>query len=152
MFWRILALTSVLAVPAGMAVAQEGNADDGKGVFRRCVACHKVGEGARNAVGPILNDVFGRQAGTVEGYRYSDLNKTAGENGLVWTAESMFEYLPDPQGYLVSFLEDQGKGDLAKGRTKMPFKLADEQQRRDVIAYLLQFSEQPDEETEASDD
>jgi len=152
MFWRILALTSVLAAPAGVAVAQEGDAEDGKSVFRRCVTCHKVGEGARNAVGPILNDVFGRQAGTVDGYRYSALNSAAGENGLVWTTESMFEYLANPQEYLVAFLEEQGKGDLVKGRTKMPFKLADEQQRRDVIAYLLQFSDAPDEEAEPAGD
>ena len=49
--------------------------------------------------------------------------------------------LPDPNAFLKKFLTEKGKADLATGSTKMAFKLADEQQRKDVIAYIDKFSE-----------
>ncbi|NJO35600.1 MAG: cytochrome c family protein [Rhodospirillales bacterium] len=115
---------------------QAGNAENGAEVFKRCRACHMVGEGARNLVGPVQNGLIGRQAGTYEGYAYSPLNKAAGDNGLIWTEENIFAYLADPNAFLKKFLTDKGKADLAVGMTKMPFRLIDEQERRDVIAYL----------------
>ena len=121
--------------------AQEGDAAKGEQVFRRCMACHQVGESAKNRIGPVLNNVLGREAGTVEGFRYSDLNKHAGENGLVWDEEKIFTYLENPNEYLKNFLTETGKPDLAKGTTRMAFRLANEQERRDVVAYLKQFSE-----------
>lgn len=99
-----------------------------------------VGEGARTLVGPAQNNLFGRKAGSTEGYSYSPLNKAAGEAGLVWTEQTIFEYLADPNAFLKKFLTDKGKADQATGSTKMAFKLADEQDRRDVIAYLKTFS------------
>jgi cytochrome c len=87
-----------------------------------------------------LNGVIGRQAGTVPEFSYSPLNKAAGENGLVWTEELIFEYLADPAPFLKKFLASKGKEDLATGTTRMVFKLADETDRRDVIAYLKTFS------------
>ena len=89
----------------------------------------------------MLTGIIGRQSGTAAGFSYSALNKAAGENGLVWTNELILAYLPDPNAFLKKFLTDKGKPELATGSTKMVFKLADEQQRKDVIAYLDKFSE-----------
>jgi len=69
-------------------------------VFRKCSACHQVGEGATNRVGPHLNGVFGRTAGSVEGFRYSDAMRAAGEAGLAWTQDEMAAFLADPRGYM----------------------------------------------------
>ena len=86
-----------------------------KKVFKKCMTCHRIGHGAKNAVGPEQNGLIGRQAGTVPGFAYSPLNKSAGENGLIWTEEMIFAYLPDPNAFLNKFLNDKGKADLAKG-------------------------------------
>lgn len=124
---------------AGPAIA-EGNAEDGETVFRKCQTCHKVGPEATNGNGPVLNGVIGRKAGTAPDFPYSELNKTAGANGLVWSEELIFEYLADPTPFLRKFLTDKGKAELASGATKMVFKLPDETDRMDVIAYLKKFS------------
>lgn len=119
----------------------EGDPEKGEKVFNKCKACHMVGENAKNRVGPVLNGLIGRPAGSVEGYRYSKLNSDAGENGLVWTEERLLAYLPDPTKFLIAFLEDAGKPELAKGRSKMAYKLRKPQEAEDVIAYLKQFSQ-----------
>jgi cytochrome c len=131
---------AVLAVWSTGALAQAGKAEDGETVFKKCMACHRVGPDAKNLIGPNLTGVIGRQAGTAEGFAYSDLNKAAGTTGLVWTEDLIFKYLEDPTPFLKGFLTDKGKPDLAAGATKMVFKLADEQDRKDVIAYLKTFS------------
>ena len=77
-----------VATATGPAIAQDGDPDAGKKVFRQCQACHMVGDNAKPRVGPPLNDIFGRQAGTYEGFRYSPAMKGAGENGLVWNVET----------------------------------------------------------------
>jgi cytochrome c len=109
------------------APAQEGNATDGADVFKQCRACHDVGPNAKNKVGPLLNGIIGRQAGTIEDFKYSTANNEAGSKGLVWTEEALFKYLQDPKAFMPG--------------TIMAFAgLRDEQDRKDVIAYLKQFS------------
>lgn len=109
------------------AAAQQGSVEDGAEVYKKCRACHDVGADAKNKVGPLLNDIMGRKAGTVEGFSYSDANKTAGANGLAWTEDVLFKYLENPLTFMPG--------------TKMAFAgLKDEQDRRDVIAYLKTFS------------
>jgi cytochrome c len=130
-------IATLIAAPHGVALAQD--ADAGAAVFKKCQTCHQVGEKAKNAVGPLQNGIVGRTAGTVEGYAYSPLNKAAGQAGLVWTEENIFNYLPDPQGFLIKFLKEAGKPELAKGSTKMAFKLPSEKERKDVIEYLKKF-------------
>ncbi|MGE0037482.1 MAG: cytochrome c family protein [Xanthobacteraceae bacterium] len=134
----VLAAGVIIAIPGGDAVAQD--AAKGEIVFKTCMVCHRIGPNAKNLVGPVLNDVIGRQAGTIPGFRYSALNKHAGENGLVWSEEFIFEYLADPNAFLKKFLTEKGKPELAVGATLMPIKLPNEQQRKDVIAYLKKFS------------
>ncbi len=136
----VLALVAAAAaLPAGAASAQD--ATKGEQVFKQCMTCHRIGPDAKNLVGPVLTGIIGRQSGTAPGFSYSPLNKAAGENGLVWNNELIMQYLPDPNGFLKKFLTEKGKADLATGSTKMAFKLADEQQRKDVIAYIDKFSD-----------
>lgn len=136
---KIVASVAVLVSMGGAASAQD--AAKGEQVFKQCMTCHRIGPDAKNLVGPALTGIIGRQSGTAPGFAYSAINKAAGENGLVWTNELIMAYLPDPNAFMKKFLTDKGKADLATGSTKMAFKLADEQQRKDVIAYIDKFSE-----------
>ena len=139
---RLTVFASVIAglvSVGGTASAQD--AAKGEQIFKQCMTCHRIGPDAKNLVGPALTGVIGRQSGTAPGFAYSALNKAAGENGLVWSDDLVMQYLPDPNAFLKKFLTDKGKADLAVGSTKMAFKLADEQQRKDVIAYHNKFSD-----------
>ncbi|WP_420478209.1 c-type cytochrome [Brevundimonas sp. FT23028] len=98
----------------------QGDLENGRRVFARCRACHTVTEGGPNLTGPNLYGVFGRQAGGLEGYNYSNAVKSA---GFAWDAEHLDHWLENPHTFL-------------KG-TKMSFAgLSDPTDRRDVIAWL----------------
>jgi cytochrome c len=133
----IMALAVAGSLSSGAASAQD--AAKGEAVFKQCMTCHRIGPDAKNLVGPVLTGVIGRKTGTAPGFAYSPLNKAAGDAGLVWTADAIVAYLPDPNAYLKKFLTDKGQADKAVGITKMTFKLADEQQRKDVAAYIATF-------------
>ena len=135
-------VTAAAFLPSGAAFAQD--ATKGEQVFKQCMTCHRIGPDAKNLIGPVLTGVIGRQSGTAPGFAYSALNKSAGENGLVWSDDLIMQYLPDPNAFLKKFLTDKGKPELAVGSTKMTFHLADEQQRKDVIAYINKFSDKAD--------
>jgi len=120
-----------VAVLAGPVWAQ--SADDGKNVFRKCSGCHKIGANAKNSRGPVLSGVVGRAAGTFSGYKYSKSMLAAGAAGLIWTEDNIFSYLADPTGFLRSYLGDSG------ARAKMAFRLKNDGDRRDVIAFLATF-------------
>lgn len=132
-------LMSALAVATlfsgQMAAAQD--ADAGKKIFKKCKACHKVGDSAKNGVGPNLNDVVGRVVGSAEGYKYSKTFKAANAAGLVWDEASIADYIADPKKYMKAALDDP------KAKPKMSFRLKDEQQRKDVAAYVAGFSAAP---------
>ncbi len=80
------------ATAASGALAQD--ADAGKSSYNKCRACHDIGEGAKNKVGPVLNGLNGRKSGSVEGYSYSDANKNS---GITWNKEVFLEYIKDPK-------------------------------------------------------
>ena len=119
---RIAVLISVtLAFSPTMVQAQDVAA--GERVFSQCRACHQVGPTAKNAVGPVLNGLFGRKAGTVEGYNYSPANKNS---GITWDEAIFSDYIKDPRAKIPG--------------TKMVYAgLKDEQRIKDLIAYLKQF-------------
>lgn len=102
------------------------NAQDvaaGEKSFNKCRACHQVGETAKNAVGPVLNSLFGRKSGTVDGYNYSEANKNS---GIVWDDAVFAEYIKDPKAKMPG--------------TKMSFAgIKNEQEIKDVTAFLKQF-------------
>lgn len=132
---KLLTIFSIAAAAGAMSVgtASAQDAKAGEAVFKQCQTCHRAD---KNMVGPALGGVVGRKAGTVAGFSYSPLNHSSGEAGLVWTPENIVAYLPDPNAFLKKFLTDKGQADKAAGSTKMTFKLANEQQRKDVAAYL----------------
>src|SRR6185295_14708127 len=86
----------ILAVAAGTTAAYaDGNIDAGQKSFvGKCIACHRIGPDAKNAVGPVLNGVVGRKSGTVPDYAYSDANKKA---MLTWDEATLQKYLKSPQ-------------------------------------------------------
>ncbi|MEM9330359.1 MAG: cytochrome c family protein [Pseudomonadota bacterium] len=122
------------AITSAASAFDGGDAVKGEKTFKKCASCHMVGDGAKNKVGPVLNDVFGRSAGSVEDYKYGKSIIAAGEAGLVWNEEEMFEYLADPRKYLRAKLDDK------KAKSKMSFRLKKEDERKDVIAYIRTFS------------
>ncbi|WP_312359402.1 cytochrome c family protein [Agrobacterium sp.] len=87
------AMLTASTVPA----LSEGDVAKGEAVFKRCSACHAIGEGAKNRVGPQLNGITGRAAGSVPDYNYSSAMKKAGEDGLVWTPEELRDFLSAPK-------------------------------------------------------
>ena len=121
--------TGLLVSAAGVASAQD--ATKGQSIFNQCKACHALDHAL---VGPPLAGVVGRKAGSVAGYSYSELMKAAGEAGLVWDEATLVDYLKGPTPYLKKFVTDKGK--TASGSSKMAFQLADEEKRKNVVAYL----------------
>src|SRR5213078_3593969 len=114
---------SVLVVVTSMAAASTAPAQDvaaGKTSFNKCLACHSIGEGAKNKVGPVLNGIDGRKSGTAEGYSYSDANKNS---GITWNKEQFLEYIKDPKAKIPN--------------TKMVFPgIKNEKEANDLWAFL----------------
>jgi cytochrome c len=106
---------------ASFALAQDVAA--GKSSFNKCLACHAVGENAKNKVGPELNGLNGRKSGTAEGYSYSDANKNS---GITWDEATFKEYIKDPKAKIPG--------------TKMAFAgIKKESEVNDLWAFLAQF-------------
>lgn len=87
-------IVPVLMMLSGTAIAQDAEA--GKKVFNQCRACHVVDQ-PTNRVGPHLVGLFGRKAGAVDGFKYSDALKNA---GITWDEETLGKYLKDPKGFI----------------------------------------------------
>ncbi len=122
---RSFVLSAALLL-ATFSQAQAQDAAAGEKVFAQCRACHQVGENAKNAVGPVLNGLFGRHSGSVEGYNYSAANKNS---GITWDEATFREYIKDPKAKIPG--------------TKMIYAgLKDEQKVNDLVAYLKQFNAQ----------
>ena len=104
----------------------EGDAEAGEKVFKKCKACHAVGDDAKNKVGPILNGVVGAAAGQNAEFKYSDALKEAADGGLVWDEESLAAFLTKPKDFMDG--------------TKMSFAgLRKEKDVANLIAYLATF-------------
>lgn len=89
---RSLVLIAMSTATASVALAQDVAA--GKTSFAKCLACHAIGEGAKNKVGPELNGLDGRKSGTAEGYSYTEANKNS---GITWNEAQFKEYIKDPK-------------------------------------------------------
>ena len=125
---RILTAVAALAALAGAARA-EGDVAKGEQTFKLCQACHAVGPGAKNKVGPELNGVVGRKWAAVEGYAYSQDLTQGRDQGKVWDEATLSQYLENPKSLVP-------KGKMAFAGVKK------EDDRKNVIAYLAQFDAQ----------
>lgn len=84
---------------AAEVAALGGDAKKGERVFGKCKACHYADEDKKKT-GPTLLHIFGRHAGAIEDFKYSKAMAGAGEEGLVWTTETLTEYLSNPRKYI----------------------------------------------------
>jgi cytochrome c len=115
----------VAAIVSLVNVASAQDRAEGEKVFATCKTCHQIGEGAKNAIGPELNGIVSRKAGSVAGYNYSDANKNS---GITWDASNLAEYLKDPKAKVPG--------------TKMVFAgINDEQKVQDLVAFLKQYDD-----------
>lgn len=140
--FSLVGALALVAVPALVQAQASGDPAAGEEQFgRQCVACHVVvneaGEtlAGRNAqTGPNLYGVAGRTPGTYPDFPYGDAVIAFGETGAVWDEEHFVGYLQDPTGYLREVLDDR------RARGKMAFQVRDEQQARDIYAYLASLA------------
>ena len=120
----LITAATLIVASAGVTLAQD--VEKGATIFKKCALCHKIGPGATNLVGPILNCLDGRHSGSVAGFDYSDANKNS---GIVWSEQTFGDYIKDPKAKIPG--------------TKMVFAgIKNEQEAKDLCAYLKQFDAQ----------
>ncbi|WP_417233173.1 c-type cytochrome [Brevundimonas sp.] len=112
--WLLLALLTPPPAPSAT--------DPGARAFQRCAACHSLQATASADIGPNLKGVFGRRAGAVSGFAYSDAMRAAGRRGMVWDAATLDRFLADPEAALPG--------------TTMPYQGGTTAERAAVIAWL----------------
>ena len=117
------AMIAAVALCASVAPAMAADPAAGEKAYAVCKACHRVGEGAKNTVGPTLNGVVGRPAASVEGFAYSEPMK---KSGITWDEAALTEYLKNPKAKVPG--------------TKMAFAgIKNEKEINDLWAYISQF-------------
>lgn len=118
---KLAVVVCLLLVGAAAPALADGDPAKGEKLFAKCKTCHTL-EAGKNKVGPSLAGVFGRTAGAVEGFKYSDAMKGS---GVVWSEETMEEYLLKPKDFIPG--------------NKMTFPgMKEESDIDDLIAYLKQ--------------
>ena len=122
---RALGLAMALIVGTAGAAMAAGDVDKGAKLYKRCKACHTLDEGGKNKVGPNLFGIFGREAGTLEGFKFSKAMKAS---DVVWDEATLDQFLTKPKKFIP--------------KTKMGFPgLKKENQRADIIAYLMKMTQ-----------
>ena len=120
----LITAATLIVASAGVTLAQD--VEKGATIFKKCALCHKIGPGATNLVGPVLNGLDGRHSGSVAGFNYSDANKNS---GIVWSEQTFGDNIKDPKAKIPG--------------TKMVFAgIKNEQEAKDLWAYLKQFDAQ----------
>jgi cytochrome c len=118
---------ATLPVLSSQALAEALQVSDGERLFSQCRACHEVGEGARHKIGPHLDGIIGRMAGSMDGFKYSKAMQEAGENGLFWNADALDSYLRKPRDFIPG--------------NRMSFRgMSDAEDRTTLIAWLSSVS------------
>ena len=118
-----LSALGVIASSAATSAALAQDVAAGKTSFNKCMACHAIGAGARNKVGPELNGLDGRKSGTAPDYSYSDANKNSGIN---WNETQFKDYIKDPKAKIPG--------------TKMAFAgIKNEKEINDLWAFIEQY-------------
>ena len=116
----------VLSLLAPVAVQAEADVKNGEKIYKKCYFCHTL-DHPTNRMGPHLVDLQGRKAGTIEGFRYSEAMRQAGENGLIWNDATLKEFLTSPKTMMPG--------------TSMRFWGLWESQIDDLLAYIKSKSE-----------
>ncbi len=125
---NIVISAAAMLLVLGGPVAADGDAAKGEKIFRKCKACHAVGEGAEIRVGPRLNGIVGQAVASVQGYQYSEAFVQKKQEGIIWSEGNLDAYLENPKTFV-------------KG-TKMVFSgLKKLDERTDIIAYLKTFAQ-----------
>jgi cytochrome c len=120
----LITAATLIVASAGVTLAQD--VEKGATIFKKCALCHKIGLGATNLVGPVLNGLDGRHSGSVAGFNYSEANKNS---GIVWNEQTFEDYIKDPKAKIPG--------------TKMVFAgIKNEQEAKDLWTYLKQFDAQ----------
>lgn len=121
---RISMFAAAAAVfAAGVSAAAAQDVAAGEKQFAKCRPCHMIGEGAKNLVGPVQNGLDGRKSGSIEGFNYSEANKSS---GITWDEATFVEYIKDPKAKMPG--------------TKMVFAgIKDEKDAKDLWAFLKQY-------------
>lgn len=120
----------IFSLDTFISFAHAADVENGKIVFKRCVACHNADK-ADNKIGPTLLGIMGRPAGTLEGFRYSPAMVAAGKDGLIWTRDTLVNYLHNPQA-------------LVKGTRMASVRINNDSDIDDLIDYLKSVSSSSD--------
>ena len=128
MYYKLALIFLVTLIYGGAYAENLISISSGAKIFKKCQVCHQIGEGAKNRVGPQLNDIFGRSAGGLPGVRYSKSMIRAGEEGLVWNSETLNSFIENPKRLIA--------------KTRMSFRgLKKEDERKNLLLYLSEFSQ-----------
>ena len=123
-FWTIFFCAIITGVSMGVSSVFAGDVDAGKKIFRKCKVCHTLKAGGKNKIGPTLHSVVGREAGTVDGFKYSKAMK---ESGITWNETTLRAFLTSPKKYIPGY--------------KMPFPgLKKPELIENVISYIIEKS------------
>jgi cytochrome c len=124
---KCLLAAALVIASTGSGLTQDVEA--GQGVFKRmCFPCHDAGPGAKVKLGPPLNGLDGRPAGTMQGFNYSEANKNS---GITWNDATFAEYIKNPMQRMPG--------------TRMAFAgIRDDKDIGNLWAYLKQFSDSGD--------
>ena len=126
--WAKVVLVGTLGILSTFSFAAD--VERGAKLFGQCQSCHAIGPGADNRVGPHLNELFGRKAGSIDGFQYSDGLRAAGVNGMAWDVEHLDAYIENPIA-------------LVTGTNMMFAGVTDAAERADLIAFLRAYSVNP---------
>jgi cytochrome c len=116
-------ITTLIASVLMAAPAMAGDAAKGAKVYKKCVACHMIGDKAKNRVGPQLNAIIGREIASISDYKYSKAMVKYAATAKVWDEDNLSVYLQSPRK-------------LVKGGRMAFAGLRKQKDRDNIIAYL----------------
>ena len=142
---------ATIATPAFAESHIAGDIEAGEKAFKKCATCHVVIDdegqvlaGKKAKTGPNMYGIIGRQAGTVEGFRYGKSIVAAGEAGLIWDLDNFAVYAQDPKAFLKEYLDDKS------ARSKMSYKVREEEDAVNIGAFLASLGPEAEENADAT--
>ncbi len=127
-FLSLAVIVFLVPIFTGSGMIKAADEARGQKIFNRCTSCHKLTD--KKLIGPGLQGVFGRKAGTAAGYNYSDDFKALGEKGLTWNEETFVAFIQDPHSYIAKTLSKESI------KTKKLKSKMDKDEAEDLLLYL----------------